>query len=193
MLKMFKEKNFNIENRTIHYYEIENNNPILIMLHAQGVNGKNFDNVAKKLSKHYHLYLLDIYGHGKSSHDSSLYNIKIIGEDIKEFIQSVINNNFYLLGHSGGGLIACYVASNNDLCDYLVLEDPPLFSSCGDNRFNTFAYKDMESVCYDFLNQSEESDFVYYYFANQYCWNLFPEESRDKIKSKLCEINKKLI
>ena len=30
-------------------------------------------------------------------------------------------------------------------------------------------------------------DFVYYYFINQYCWKFFPENSRDKIKSKLGE------
>lgn len=186
-----KEKYYNIENRVIHYYEVENNKSKLILLHAQGVTGKNFDNVIKKLAKHYHLYILDIYGHGKSTHDKSLYNIKTIGEDIKMFISDCINDHFSLLGHSSGGLIACYVASKNDYCNYLILEDTPLFSSCGDNRFNTFAYKDMQSVCYAFLNQSDETDFVYYYFKNQYCWNFFPEESREKIKTKLCENAKK--
>jgi len=90
-----------------------------------------------------------------------------------------------VLGHSSGGLIACYIASNYTGCNGLILEDAPLFSSNGDRRFNTFNYKDLSTICHNFINQNEESDFTYYYFMNQYCWNFFPDDSREKIKNKL--------
>lgn len=65
------------------------------------------------------------------------------------------------------------------------MEDPPFFSSWGERRYNTYNYKDLSSVCHNFLLQDEEKDFVYYYFKNQYCWNLFPDESRETVREKL--------
>lgn len=88
------------------------------------------------------------------------------------------------MGHSSGGLIACYIASKSDLCNNLILEDPPLFSSVGEKRFNYYNYNDISTICHNFINQDEEEDFVYYYFMNQYMWNFFPENSREKIRNK---------
>lgn len=141
--------------------------------------------ILNKLSKFFHLFLVDCYGHGKSSHNKELYNLETQGNDLIEFIKSIINNKIALLGHSSGGLIASYIASKTDLCDKLFLEDPPLFSSCGENRVNYYNYKDLSTVCHNFINQDEITDFVYYYFVNQYCWNFFPENSRNKIRTKL--------
>lgn len=179
--KQFKTKDENI----INYYEIENTNPILLIIHAQGTSSDSYEKVIDKLSKSFHLLLVDCYGHGKSSHNLQKYNLISQGNDLIDFIQSKTNEKISILGHSSGGLIACYIASKLECCANLILEDPPLFSSNGDRRFNTFNYKDLSSVCHNFINQSEEKDFVYYYFMNQYCWNFFPEKSRDNIKNKL--------
>ena len=179
--KKFKTKSGNI----INYYEINNDKPPLLIIHAQGTNACSYKKVLNKLSKFFHLFLVDCYGHGKSSHNKELYNLETQGNDLIEFIKSIINNKIALLGHSSGGLIASYIASKTDLCDKLFLEDPPLFSSCGENRVNYYNYKDLSTVCHNFINQDEINDFVYYYFINQYCWNFFPENSRDKIKTKL--------
>lgn len=173
------------DNNTINYYEADNHKPILIIIHAQGTNAINYSKIAKDLSKNFHLILIDCYGHGKSSHNREKYNLVSQGNDLIEFIQTIINGNVSVLGHSSGGLIACYIASNSTYCSNLILEDPPLFSSNGDRRFNTFNFKDLSTVCHNYINQNEENDFVYYYFMNQYCWNFFPEDSRDKIKNKL--------
>ena len=88
------------------------------------------------------------------------------------------------MGHSSGGLIACYIASKSNVCDNLILEDPPLFSSVGEKRFDYYNYNDLSTICHNFINQDEEEDFVYYYFMNQYMWNFFPENSREKIRNR---------
>ena len=181
--KQFKTNDNNI----INYYETDNNKPILLIIHAQGTNATSYLKVIKDLSKNFHLFLVDCYGHGKSSHNREKYNLVAQGNDLIEFIQTIANGDVSILGHSSGGLIACYIASNYNSCKNLILEDAPLFSSNGDKRFNTFNYKDLSTVCHNFINQNEETDFVYYYFMNQYCWNFFPEDSREKIKNKLGE------
>ncbi len=153
----------------LNYYEIGTAKNKLLLLHAQGTTSCSFDKVVIKLAKHYHVYLVDYYGHGKSSHNPEKYNLVSIGNDIIDFIENVICDTVTVLGHSSGGLIAAYIAAHSDKCQKLILEDPPFFSSWGERRYNTYNYKDLSSVCHNFLSQSKEKDFVYYYFINQYC------------------------
>ena len=171
----------------INYYEIVNDKPKLLLLHAQGTDSLSFSNIINKLSKYYHIYLVDYYGHGKSSHNREKYNLINIGNDIVNFIENIISDDVAVLGHSSGGLIASYIAANSDKCTRLILEDPPFFSSVGERRYNSYNYKDLSSVCHSFISQNKEKDFVYYYFINQYCWNFFPDDSREKIRNKLGE------
>lgn len=73
-----------------------------------------------------------------------------------KFIRTITNDNISVLGHSSGGLIACYIASNYNGCDNLILKDAPLVSSNGDRRFNTFNFKDLSTVCHNFINQKKK-------------------------------------
>ena len=172
------------DNNIINYYEADSNNPILLIIHAQSANSSSYSGVIKDLSKKFHLIIIDCYGHGKSSHNKEKYNIISQGDDLIEFIRFKTDEKISILGHSSGGLIACYIASKSNLCDNLILEDPPLFSSVGEKRFNYYNYNDLSTICHNFINQDEEEDFVYYYFMNQYMWNFFPENSREKIRNK---------
>lgn len=184
-MKMYNSQYIMDDNSILNYYEAGGASSKLLLLHAQGTNSLSFNSVIAKLSKHFHVYLVDYYGHGMSSHNSAKYNLVNIGNDIISFIENVICEDVVVLGHSSGGLIAAYIAAHCDKCSKLILEDPPFFSSLGDRRYNTYNYKDLSSVCHSFLLQSEEKDFVHYYFVNQYCWNFFPDDSREMIREKL--------
>lgn len=182
---MIAEHIYKKQGTELNYYEIENTFQPLVFIHAQGVDATSFENVWIQLSKKYHVYSVDCYGHGKSLRDPQKYNMADIGKAIISFITDVVKEKAFLLGHSSGGLIAAYIASNTELCSCLVLEDPPFFSSQGDRRKYTFNYVDLSTVCHNFINQWECKDFVLYYFSNQYAWNLFPEKSREKVKQKM--------
>ena len=172
------------------YYEIENELQPLVLIHAQGVDGKSYSNVAKKLSKKFHIYSIDCYGHGGSRHDAVDYNVKNIGRAIIAFIENVVRSKVWMLGHSSGGLVAAYIASETNICNKLILEDPPFFSSQGERRKRTFNYVDLSTICHNYNKQEEQKDFVFYYFSNQYAWNFFPEKSRKKVKAKLVKMAK---
>lgn len=194
---MTAEHTYKKQGIVLHYYEttgstfrelhscLKNDLQPLVLIHAQGVDAASFKNVWTQLSKKYHVYAVDCYGHGKSLHNAEQYNVKAIGNAIICFIKDVVKRKVFLLGHSSGGLIAAYIASNTELCSYLILEDPPFFSSQGERRKKTFNYIDLSTVCHNFIHQSESRDFVLYYFSNQYAWNFFPEKSREKVKAKL--------
>ena len=99
------------------------------------------------------------------------------------FIREVIGTKVALTGHSSGGLIAAYVAANSDVCEKLVLEDPPFFACEGERRLTTYNYLDLSSVCHRYLAEGRTDDFILYYFTNQKAWDFFPEKSRDKLKT----------
>ena len=182
---MLEGKTYDSDGIRLRYYEVKNDLQPLVLLHAQGVDSLSFANVVKPLSKQFHVYAVDCYGHGGSLHDPSQYNVRGIGSAVARFIEDVIGEKIWLLGHSSGGLIAACIAAEADWCERLFLEDPPFFASQGERRKRTFNYIDLSTVCHDFLAQSEQSDFVLYYFEHQYAWNFFPEDSREKVKPKL--------
>ena len=80
----------------INYYEWDNDNPILLIIHAQGTNAENYSDVVKDLSKKFHLILVDCYGHGKSSHNKEKYNIVSLGDDLIDFIKFKSDDIFFL-------------------------------------------------------------------------------------------------
>lgn len=182
------EKYYENKGVRLKYYEVENGSQPLVLIHAQGVDGKNYADVAKQLSKKFHIYSVDCYGHGGSLHDPAEYNIKSIGSAIADHIENLIGQKVWLLGHSSGGLIAAYIAAETDLCEKLILEDPPFFASQGERRKSTYNYIDLSTVCHTYNTQEEKGDFVLYYFSNQYAWNFFPEQSREKVKEKMVKM-----
>lgn len=131
---MIVKKLYQKQNIQLNYYEIKNNLQPLILIHAQGVDAVRFENVWGQLSKSYHIYSVDCYGHGESLHNAKQYNVEDISKAIICFIEEVVKEKVFLLGHSSGGLIAAYIASHTKLCSYLILEDPPFFSSQGEKR-----------------------------------------------------------
>lgn len=172
-------------NSGLQYYEIRNDLKPLVLLHAQAVDSTSFFCVMPKLARHFHVYAVDCYGHGRSLHDASRYNVADIGNAVIDFIWNVVREPACLLGHSSGGLIAAHAASHSDLCSALVLEDPPFFSCQGERRKRAFNYVDLSTVCHEFLAQREENDFVLYYFAHQRIWELFPEKARENARPRL--------
>lgn len=182
------EKIYENQGIRLKYYESRNSFQPLVLIHAQGVDGQSYASVAKQLSKKFHIYSVDCYGHGGSLHKPEEYNIKSIGAAIIDFIENEIGQKVWLLGHSSGGLIAAYIAAETELCEMLILEDPPFFASQGERRKSTFNYVDLSTVCHTYITQEEKSDFVLYYFSHQYAWNFFPEQSREEVKGKLIKM-----
>ena len=77
----------------INYGEGPNNGPALLLIHGQTVAWEEYDTVLPQLSSHFHVYAVDCYGHGKSSHDISLYSCETNGKAHIWFMSNVIKGN----------------------------------------------------------------------------------------------------
>ena len=84
-------------NSGLQYYEIRNDLKPLVLLHAQAVDSTSFFCVMPKLARHFHVYAVDCYGHGRSLHDASRYNVADIGNAVIDFIWNVVREPACLL------------------------------------------------------------------------------------------------
>lgn len=172
------------EGNTIHYAEGPDNGPALLLIHGQCADWTSYSACLPQLSRKYHIYAVDCYGHGKSSHDKTLYSANKLGEDISSFISDVIKQKTIVSGHSSGGLIAAWIAANSpEKVSGIVMEDPPYFSCEDGRKEKSWNYNDTSTVCDEFLKQSDTDDFTMYYFENMLTWKFMPEKARENLVS----------
>lgn len=110
------------------YYEIPaRRKPKLLLLHGMMVESHSFSGLIEHLRGDFHLVLLDLKGHGKSSNGESYeddYRPAIIAEELHAFYEQVIGEPFYLLGYSLGGQYAIkYAGTYPDTLRGLALLD----------------------------------------------------------------------
>ncbi len=145
----------------------------LLLLHGQMVSWEDYAKVLPELSKKFHIYALDYYGHGGSSKDPRKYSAEAIGRDIIWFIENVIKEPVVISGHSSGGLLGMWVASNSPQnVRGLIIEDAPIFSTEPGFRENTIAWLGFKDI-YEFLNQDEITNFTLYSLKYDYMQTLF--------------------
>ena len=65
-----EEKQFTLTNgNIINYGEVKNDKPALLLSHGQLSVWEDYALVMPELCKNWHIYAVDVYGHGGSSHD----------------------------------------------------------------------------------------------------------------------------
>ncbi|KXH72353.1 MAG: hypothetical protein AM326_11225 [Candidatus Thorarchaeota archaeon SMTZ-45] len=126
----FEEKRFNTGELEINYVAGPNNSPSLVLIPGQGADWTNYRKVLPLLSEKFHVYAIDVRGHGKSDWATGDYSFTSIGRDMTAFLQSVVKEPTIISGNSSGGLIALWLAANRPgLVKGIIMEDPPLFSA----------------------------------------------------------------
>jgi pimeloyl-ACP methyl ester carboxylesterase len=74
----------------INYGEVKNDKPALLLIHGQMGSWEDYALAMTELSKKWHIYAIDVYGHGESTHDESLYYLDVNGDDLIWFIDHII-------------------------------------------------------------------------------------------------------
>ena len=124
------EKKFDTGVITLNYVEGPDNGPALVLVPPQGADLTNYEKVLDPLSEDYHVFSIDIRGHGKSDWTTGDYSFESIGADMTAFLERVVKRPAFISGNSSGGLIALWLAANRpELVKGVILEDPPLFSA----------------------------------------------------------------
>ncbi|MFW9910604.1 MAG: alpha/beta hydrolase [Candidatus Thorarchaeota archaeon] len=126
----FEEKRFDTGEIEINYVVGPKNGPPIVLIPGQGGDLTNYKDVLPRLSENYHVYAVDVRGHGKSEWTTGDYSFTSIGRDMTAFLESVVKEPAIISGNSSGGLIALWLAVNRPThIKGIILEDPPLFSA----------------------------------------------------------------
>ena len=173
----FVEKQATVNGATINYAEGPDNGPALLLVHGQGMEWEDYATVLPELSKRYHVFAIDCFGHGESAHDPALYTCASNGDAVIAFAAQVVAGDYIVSGHSSGGIIAAYIAANDhEHVAACILEDPPLFRVTPEEAredAGTFAWYDGYTVAHSFLQQGEVTDYAAWYAAHSYLFGLF--------------------
>ncbi len=85
------------------------NKPALVLVHGGLDHARNWDWVARALRDDYHVYALDLRGHGNSQWATgAMYNIAEHVLDVSALLDIIGEFPIYLIGHSLGGIIVLH-------------------------------------------------------------------------------------
>ena len=161
----------------VNYAEGPDNGPALLLVHGQSTQWEDYARVLPDLARRYHVFAVDCFGHGESSHDEELYSCEAIGRALKAFAAQEVGGSYIVSGHSSGGIIAAWLAANDaENVTGCVLEDPPFFRVTPEEMRQEpgcFVWKDGFEVTHAFLQQSEVADPIVYYAQHSYLFGLF--------------------
>ena len=179
----FSEKQARIDGSVVNYGEGPDNGPALLLIHGQSVDWQNYFRVLPELSKRYHVYAVDCYGHGGSAQVPEKYSAVRHGEDLRRFVSDVVREPVIVAGHSSGGQLAMWLGANaSDDVKAVLLEDPPIFTTVLPRAKQTWNYVDLATSTHDFL-ASGQTDFVAYTIENMLMWQFFGD-SADMFKQQ---------
>ena len=105
--------------------------PPVVLLHGIGSRGQSWWPVIDPLAARFHLYQLDLRGHGASGKPSAGYLVEHYAADLDAALDAldlhVQSGEPRIMGHSLGALVTLYWASQRpSLAAALVVEDPSL-------------------------------------------------------------------
>jgi pimeloyl-ACP methyl ester carboxylesterase len=110
----------------IHYAELPGDGPTAVLLHGIGMDWRVWQATSRRLSPYFHVYMLDLRGHGQSGKPNHGYTLAHYAADVEDVMDALALHDITLIGSSLGGAISVAVEAPVDLVSARVLVDPPL-------------------------------------------------------------------
>jgi pimeloyl-ACP methyl ester carboxylesterase len=105
-----RERTFDTGAVAINYAEGPDNGPAVIFLHGIGRGWRDFLPILQAFEK-WHVFALDLRGHGKSGRVPNTYKSGDYSADVIEFLKKKIQAPAVIFGHSLGGIVAMRLAA----------------------------------------------------------------------------------
>lgn len=124
---MLKEQTVKVGAVTINFAEGPPSGPPLVLLHGGGDRWQHLLPIIPSLALRWHLFALDLRGHGKSGRLPGEYRPEHYVADVVAWMDQQLTEPAILFGHSLGGWVALMVAAQRaEQVRALILGDPPL-------------------------------------------------------------------
>ena len=119
----FESKRFQASQVSLHYAESPQNGPPLILLHGLSRDWTSFSVLFSGLVPRFHIFALDLRGHGESGRVKNSYGIGDFGLDVSEFVQDVTRAGAAVFGHSLGAMAGICAAAETPVITSLIVGD----------------------------------------------------------------------
>ena len=141
----------------------------LLLIPGQGCTWQEYAKALPELIDTYHVLVVDMHGHGRSTWNPDDYVGVRIAEDMATLIEQTFGEPVVIAGHSSGGLVASLIAARRpELVRGVLFEDCPFFSTQPDRVEKTYAYIDGFQNTLSFLDQDDERDWLCWYMPRSY-------------------------
>ena len=96
----------------LNYKEFGLGEPVVI-LHGLFGTLDNWQTIAKKMSEHFTVFIIDLRNHGRSPQTNDTFTYQLLADDLAEFMQDHWIYEARIIGHSMGGKVAMQFALNH--------------------------------------------------------------------------------
>ncbi|CAN5380652.1 alpha/beta hydrolase [soil metagenome] len=159
------------DNTPIYYKTFGDGKPLLIINGGPGMNSEGFESLAKQLSENRMTIIYDQRGTGKSALpilDSTTISMQLMIDDIESIRKTLKIEKWSVLGHSFGGMLASYYATQNpESIDKLILSssggiDLGLLNYVNESINSKLTKSQLDSVSYwnEKINAGDTSHFA---------------------------------
>src|SRR5690242_11194101 len=114
---------FHGSNTRLHYVEGPQNGRPLLLLHGLTRDWTSFSVLLPDLVSRFHIFAVDLRGHGKSGRVPNGYRISKMAADIRELLNQAIPSPAALFGHSLGAMVGMFSAADNPSVSALIVGD----------------------------------------------------------------------
>jgi len=126
---MIRERSAVIDGVRLNYAEA-GAGPPLVLVPGQTFPWQSYRRVIPRLARRFHVFALDVRGHGRSEHTPGRYTFSRCGQDLVGFLRAVVGRPAICCGNLSGGLICTWAGAHApELVRAVLGEDPPLFSA----------------------------------------------------------------
>ncbi len=126
-----QDKTVCVDNINIKLKEYSNAGETIVFLHFGGGNLKMWEPIVPYFIDNYHLVLIDIKGHGKSSRPNSGYHIDQLASEILLVVNQLNIKKAHFIGSSLGAEIALSIAISNPTLVKTLLCEGALYNEYG--------------------------------------------------------------
>jgi len=143
----------------LHYKRYGNEDqPTICILHGLFGTLDNWHNIARELSKNYHIVSVDLRNHGQSDH-SEIMNYAAMAGDVDETLEHLNIPSCHFIGHSMGGKVLMKLADDHpSRVEKMIVVDiaPKKYGAGHDKLFDAMLSLDLST----FKSRKQIEDFV---------------------------------
>ncbi len=108
----FRDASFTGGEVPIHYVEGPGHGPDLVLLHGLARDWNSFSPILSGLAPRFHLFILDLRGHGLSGRAPHGYAIPRFANDVSAFLTALAPAGAAIFGHSLGAMVGMHAAGS---------------------------------------------------------------------------------